>query len=144
MKVSKFSAFMSQNVVKESNIKYIASHRFVGDNNKPIEWELKAITSSEDEAIRKSCTKRVPVQGRRGQFTYDTDFNLYLGKLAAACTVYPNLNDVDLQNSYGVFGDDALLKIMLKPGEYADFMAKVQEINGYDSSIEEKVEEAKN
>jgi hypothetical protein len=33
---------------------------------------------------------------------------------------------------------------MLKPGEYADLLAKVQEINGFNESFEDKVEQAKN
>ncbi|MHB8064466.1 MAG: phage tail assembly chaperone [Ruminiclostridium sp.] len=33
---------------------------------------------------------------------------------------------------------------MLKPGEYADFLSKIQEVNGFDVTMEELVEEAKN
>ena len=67
-----------------------------------------------------------------------------MGKLAARCTVYPNLNDASLQDSYGVMGADALLKKMLTAGEYAEYLMKIQEINGFDVSFEDKVEEAKN
>ena len=41
-------------------------------------------------------------------------------------------------------GADALLKTMLKPGEYQDLLKKVQEINGFDTGMDELVEEAKN
>ena len=54
------------------------------------------------------------------------------------------MNDAELQNSYGVMGADALLKKMLKPGEYAAYLEKVQEINGFNETFDEKVEEAKN
>ena len=64
--------------------------------------------------------------------------------MCVACTVYPNLNDVELQDSYGVKGADALLKKMLKPGEFTEYKAKVMEVNGYDLSMEELVDEAKN
>ena len=87
--------------------------------------------SQRDEELRKSCTKRLEVPGRKGQFTKDTDFDKYVGLLTVECVVFPNLNDAELQNSYGVMGADALLKKMLKPGEYADLLAKVQEINGF-------------
>lgn len=142
--MSNLSAFLSQNAVKEENIKYVASKRFLGDDKKPMEWEIKSITSEEDEQIRKSCTKKVPVPGKKGQFTQETDYNKYLGKLGAACTVFPNLNDKELQDSYGVMGADFLLKAMVKPGEYADYLAKVQEVNGFDQTLEELVDEAKN
>ena len=55
----------------------------------------------------------------------ETDFNQYLGKLAAACTVYPNLNDTVLQDSYRVMGADNLLKAMLSAGEFAAFVEKL-------------------
>lgn len=54
------------------------------------------------------------------------------------------MDDAELQNSYGVMGADALLKVMLTPGEYADYLTKIQEVNGFDISFDEKVDEAKN
>lgn len=142
--MSNLSAFMADNAIVEDNVKFPASKRFVDKNGEPIEWEIKAIASDEDEAIRKACTRRVPISGKRGRFTQETDFNLYLGKLAAVCTVYPNLNDAELQNSYGVMGADVLLKKMLRPGEYTEYLAKVQEVNSFDISMDELVDEAKN
>lgn len=137
------SAFLAQNAMRVENTKHVVSNRFQEDG-KSIAWEVSCITSTEDENLRKECTKRVPVPGKRGQFTQETDYNLYLGKLAAKCTVYPNLFDAELQDSYGVMGADSLLKTMLTPGEYADYLTKIQEINGFDITFEEQVEEAKN
>lgn len=145
------SAFLSQNAVKAENIKYAASPRFLDENGKPVEWEIKAITSTEDEALRKACAKKVPVPGRKNQYQRETDYDMYIGKLAAACTVYPNLNDKELQDSYtdrerGIVVMDAetLLKTMLVPGEYANYVGKVQEICGFDVSLQDEVDEAKN
>lgn len=142
--MANLTGFLAQNAIKFENIKYVASKRFVGDEGKPLEWEIKSIPSTEDEALRKACTKRVPIPGKRNQYTSETDYNLYLGKLAATCTVYPNLDDAELQNSYGVMGSDSLLKTMLMPGEYADYLTKIQEVNGFEVTFEEAVEEAKN
>ena len=130
--------------MKVENVKHVVSKRFVDEKGEPIPWELCCITSEEDEAIRKACTKRVPIPGKKNQYTQEIDYNLYLGKLAARCTVFPNLNDKELQDSYGVMGADALLKKMLKPGEYADYLQKVQEVNGFEVTFEDAVEEAKN
>lgn len=141
--MSNLSAFLAQNAAQDETVKYSASKRFV-DNGKPVEWELQSVTSDEDEALRKTCTKRIPVPGKRGQYTQETDFEKYLGLLAAKCVVYPNLNAAELQDSYGVMGADAVLKKMLKPGEYQDLLKKVQEINGFDIGMDELVEEAKN
>jgi len=137
-------AFFAENVTPEENLRFVASKRFVGDDGKPVEWVMQCITSDEDESLRKESTKRIPIVGKRGQFTSETDIDLYLGKLAVKCTAFPLLHDADLQNSYGVMGAEALLKKMLLPGEYANYLAKVQEVNGFDVSFEELVDEAKN
>lgn len=141
--MSDFSVFMAGNVIKDETIKYVASDRFK-EKGKPVEWELKAIDSELDELIRKECTKRVPVPGKRGQYNMETDTDKYLGKMCVACTVYPDLNNAELQDSYGVKTPDALLKKMLKSGEYTEYKAKVMEINGYDMSMDDLVDEAKN
>ncbi len=141
--MSDFSVFMAGNAQKVETVKYVASKRF-GTKDKPVEWELKAIDSELDEAIRKECTKKVPVAGKRGQYTQDIDTDKYIAKLCAACTVYPNLNDAELQDSYGVKSADVLLKKMLLAGEYTEYKNKVMEVNGYDMSMEELVDEAKN
>lgn len=141
--MSDFSIFMAGNAAKEETVKYVASKRFAVKGN-PVEWELKSIDSDLDEMLRKECTKKVPVPGKRGQYNQETDTDKYIGKMCVACIVYPNLNDAELQDSYGVKDGMALLKKMLKPGEYTELKAKVMEVNGYDMSMEELVDEAKN
>jgi hypothetical protein len=142
--MSDLSMFFAENVQKDENVKYVASKRFLDKDKKPVEWELCCISSKEDEEIRKGCTKKAQIPGRKGQFVNETDSNLYLGRLTARCVVFPNLNDATLQNSYGVMGADNLLKVMLKSGEFSDLMIKVQEINGFNTDMEELVDEAKN
>jgi len=142
--MSSLSSFMAQNALKVEKIHYVASKRFLDKDGKPISWEIGCVSSTEDEAIRRTATKRIPIPGKRGQFSEETDFNLYLGRLAAKCTIFPNLDDSDLQNSYGVMGDDVLLKTMLTPGEYADYLIEIQQINGFDTNFEEVIDEAKN
>ena len=141
--MSDFSVFMAGNADKNSIVNYVASKRFA-INGEPVEWQLKPIDTDLDETIRKECTKKVPIAGKRGQFTQETDTDKYIAKLCVACTVYPNLNNAELQDSYGVKTADLLLRKMLLPGEYTEYKAKVMEINGYDMSMEELVDEAKN
>lgn len=161
------SAFLAQNALQVENIKFVASHRFLSDTPeldeqgnpivvrksadgepvykmKPMEWEIKTINGTEDEALRKSCAKRVPIPGKKNQYQKETDYDMYLGKLAVACTVFPDLNNKELQDSYHVYGAEALLKTMLTPGEYADYVSKVQEVCGFDTTLQEEVDEAKN
>ncbi len=137
------AAFLSQNVQKTENIKYVASKRIVADG-KPVEWKIKAISPGKDDALKKACTKHIQIPGKKNSHTPELDMYLYLGKLAAACTVYPDLADAELQNSYGIMGEDALLKEILNIGEYNDYLSKVQEVNGFETSMSDLVEEAKN
>jgi hypothetical protein len=141
---------LAKNAVAVEHVKYAASQRFLADeldengNRKPIEWEIKTITGTEDEELRKSCAKRVPVPGKKNQYQKETDYDMYLGKLAVACTVFPNLDNAELQDSYGVKSAEALLKTMLTPGEYANYLGKVQEVCGFDTAFQDEVDEAKN
>ncbi|MCM1136756.1 MAG: phage portal protein, partial [Clostridium sp.] len=137
------SAFLAENALPMENVRFIVSDRFVA-NGEPLEWEIKVITSAEDEALRKASWQRNPVPGRRGQYQREIDNDKYLGKLAAACTVFPNLNDKQLQESYHVMSAEQLLKTMLTPGEYIDYVLKVQEVNGFDVALQDEVDEAKN
>lgn len=141
--MSDFSIFMQGNATKGASMDYVASKRFVQDG-KPVAWKLQAVDSDLDELIRKECTKKVPIQGKRGQYTQETDTDKYIGKLCVACTVYPDLKNATLQDSYGVKTPDALLKKMLLPGEYTEFKTQIMALNGYDVSMEELVDEAKN
>ena len=146
--MSNLSAFLSQNAIKVENRKYVASERFIGEDGKPIEWELKAIDSDRDRQLRKNSAIRVPVIGKTGkatgQYTSETDFKTYTLKLCVETIVFPDLHDAELQNSYGVMGAEELLTTMLTPGEYTDLSSEVGEVNGFDRTFEDKVEEAKN
>lgn len=131
------------NPLKEDNLKFPASSRFIDPDGNPILWEIKSISSERDEAIRKECTVKKP-SARRGQLVQETDIEKYIALLAAECTVFPNLFDKQLQDAYNVMGAEKLLKAMLKPGEYAAYIQKVQEINGFTQSMDELIDEAKN
>lgn len=135
-------AFFAQNQVKQENIKFVVSKRFLDEQGKPIEWELRALGTEESEAIKRECTRRVKVGGNR--FTVEVDEDKMGGKMAAACVVYPDLNDAALQDSYKVMGADQLLKKMLSMGEYAILAKKITELNGLNESMDDLVEEAKN
>lgn len=142
--MSNLEAFMAQNVHKPENKKIVVSNRFRNKDGRSMKWEIHSITKKEDDILRKECTKRIPVKGRTGMYTPELDTNIYLVRLAIACTSFPDLNDKELQDSYGVMGAEDLINKMLLPGEFTDYMDAVQEINGFDFSMDDVVEEAKN
>lgn len=135
--MNNLSYFLMENAEKVQNKRLVASTRFKDENSNPVEWEIRAITGSEDEELRRASI----IKGRN---SLEIDVNQYIAKLAAKCTVYPNLNDAELQDSYHVLGAEALIKAMLTPGEYAAFISEIQEINGFNSTFDDKVKQAKN
>ncbi len=138
------TAFLAQNAKKIDNVQYVASDRFVDpDTGEAMPWEICCITAAENSAIRKSCMRTVQAPGRKGQFTQDFDANAYLAKVSVRCTIFPNLNDAELQQSYGAMGAEQLITTMLTPAEFEDYSTKVLEVNGFQSG-EEMVAEAKN
>lgn len=141
--VENMSAFLAQNAQKVENIKYVASTRFAADG-KPIEWEIRCITAAENEKLRKSCMRQVLVSGgRKGQTTTSFDAGRYQALVSARCTVFPNLQSAELQDSYGMKTPEDLLTTMLTSGEFEDYSTKVLEANGFQNT-EELVDDAKN
>ncbi len=137
------SAFFAQNAKKVENRKTVASPRFVGEDGKPMEWEICSITAGENAKLRKSCMKSVPVQGKRGQYTQEFDTHTYQSKLAAKCVVFPDLDDLELQESYGVMGAEQLIAKMLTGGEFDNLVAAILDLNGFADDVELE-DEAKN
>ncbi len=137
------SAFMAQNAKKVENRKVVASRRFVGEDGKPMEWEITCITAGENQKLRKSCMRSVPVQGKRGQYTQEFDSASYQAKLAVRCTVFPDLNDAELQESYGVMGAEQLISAMLTGGEFDEYISTLLDHNGF-TDMDDMVDEAKN
>lgn len=142
--MSNFSRFMKQNKIQKENTTYAATKSLVDKDGNPLLWTIKAISTRENDIIRDECTIDVPIPGKMGAYRQKLNTSKYLAKLICAAVVEPNLNDKELQDSYGVMTPEDLVKEMIdNPGEYTDFTVFIQNFNGF-TTIEEKVEEAKN
>lgn len=141
--MSKFKAFLAQNVAKMENKKVVVSKRFKGENGKPIEWEIRAIDSEENEELQRRAMVTVNVPGKRGAVTREMDNVKYTSMLLTASVVYPDLYDAELQDSYGVKTPEALLKKMLYPAEEAVLAQEVVNFQNADD-LDSLVDEAKN
>lgn len=143
--MSKFAKFMKANKVVKENEKYAPTKSLVDENGNPLEWEFRHITSKENESLREACTKEVQVTGKPNLFRPRLDSSQYMTKLAVASTVFPDLYDAELQDSYGVRTPEELLFALVDdPGEYNDLAAWVQKFQGFTQGLEELVDEAKN
>ena len=143
--MSDLSVFMKKNKKIRGNAFYPATKSFVDTKGEPIPWEIKPLTTAEDEQIRDECTREVPVPGKKGMFRTKVDVNTYLTKQMVSAIVFPNLLDASLQDSYGVKTPEDLLKALIdNPSEYVEFGNFIREHSGFDSALETEVDEAKN
>lgn len=142
--MSNLQAFFAQSVEKVQIEEHIVSKRFKDADGNPIPWQFGAITGDEDAALRKSATKRIPIPGKKNVFMPETDFDLYTLKIAVATVKHPNLNNKELQDSYGAMSAEQLIQRMLLPGELTEVKKVAQSVNGFDIGLEDLVEEAKN
>lgn len=140
--MSQFKAFFMENAAPAEEHTLVVSDRFKGEDGKPIPWVLKSISESENKMVRNASTKKV--KSRSGQMSTETDHALYMSKLVVSCVVFPDLKDAKLQDSYGVRSPESLIEKMLMPGEFADLVTKIQDINGFDRDPNEVIEEVKN
>ncbi len=143
--MSTFNKFMKQNKIKKDNTTYKATKSLLGEDGEALDWVIKPLTTKENEVLLESCTIEVQVKGKPNMFRQKTDSQKYLSKLICASIVEPNLYDKDLQDSYGVMTPEDLIKEMIdSPAEYNDLANFIQEFSGFDTTLDDKVNEAKN
>lgn len=105
-------------------------------------FRFKAITPKRDAEIKNKCVKYKT--GAKGRQEAQFDPTSYQHALIMECLVYPDLNNQQLQDHYKVMGAENLFDKMFNANEVAEMFIAVQEVNGYDQTFEELVEEAKN
>lgn len=143
--MSKFARFMKENKVVKQNEKYAPTTSLTDENGKPMEWEFKSVSAKENEILKEACTIDVQVTGKPNLFRQKLKTSEYLAKMIVASTVFPDLYDVQLQDSYGVKTPEDLLFAMVdSAGEYQELTAWMQKYQGFTKGFEEKAEEAKN
>lgn len=135
--MNSLAAFL--NPVKVENKKVVISPRFV-DGGKPVEWELRAVSESENGALERKYTK---TDRKTGVQQLD---RVGLGHaLAAAGVVYPDLANAELQKAYKTLGAESVLEKMLTVGEFAKLSQEVSDLSGLDmGDINDLTEQAKN
>lgn len=145
MAVTNLNAFLKKNKKVVENIKYAASDNFVDEAGKPVEWEIRKITTAENERLQEQCTSEVQVKGKPNLYRNKLDNLTYVKKFCVACTVYPDLYNAELQDSYEVKTPEDLLTAMLDDvNDYNNYLIKCQEHNGLMDDFQDEVEEAKN
>ena len=140
MKDLKF--FLKQNTIPVENQEVEVSKRFKDDAGNTVKFEIKSISNEMDDALRKQNTRQV--KKAKGVIVPELDQPKYFVDLVLKSLVYPDLDDKELQDSWGVMDSRELINVMLLPGEYTALLQEVQKINGWDLNVEDIKDEVKN
>lgn len=136
--MSSLNAFL--NPVGLENKEVIVSKRFM-ENGQPVPFVIKPLSQEDNKDLIKKFTKK---EKKNGQITESFDRTGYMTAMVTAAVVFPDLKNAELQQAYGVLGEDKLIQKMLLMGEFATLSQEVQKLSGLDEDINEDIEEVKN
>lgn len=143
--MSDLSLFLKKNKIEKTEQQYAATKSLCDKEGNPLLWTIKPISTDEFYGLRKLCTKEVPVPGKRGLTKEVTDAYKLNRMIMTRSIVEPNLQNAELQDSYGVKNaEDLITKMVDDPGEFNDLIMFINKISGFDTDLEAEVEEAKN
>ena len=134
-------AFLHPIAVEETK-KVEISKRFIGEDGKPVPFEIKTIPQGENTQLIKKFTRRKLVNGNTAEI-FDT--SAYTNALIVECTVQPDFRDSRMCEAYGVLDPAMVPGKMLLSGEYSSLVGEIMKLNGFDAdSLLKDEEEAKN
>lgn len=134
-------AFLHPIAVEETK-KVEISKRFIGEDGKPVPFEIKTIPQGENSQLIKKYTRRKLVNGSTTEI-FDTTG--YTNALIVECTVQPDFQDSRMCETYGVLDPMLVPGKMLLSGEYSALVGEIMKLNGFDAdSLLKDEEEAKN
>lgn len=145
--MSNINMFFKKNKPTKENTFYAATKDLKDKDGNPLMWEIRPLTTRENEVIQDKCITEVPMGGRTKQFRTKMEHSKYMCQLLVHSVVYPDLFNAELQDSYGVKTPDDLIKEMIDNiSEYTDFVSFVQKFNGFDTelTVDEEIDVAKN
>lgn len=101
-------------------------------------FKVKAMTADEHGEYQRRCKSRMNKKGM------DFDTAKFQLLIVAGQTTHPNFNNAELLKKSGCATAVDFIKKKLKAGEIAELAQQICSISGFDSDINEDVEEAKN
>lgn len=136
------TAFLKNNVEIVNQVEYVASNR-IKAGDEPVAWKINVLQNKVIDKLRNRYTKIIK-DGKTGVTREKFDSQGFNDAMLLESIVFPNLDDMELQDSWGVNDPLELVKAMLTPGEYADLLNAVVEAQGFEVGMDEKVRAVKN
>ena len=142
-KVYDLSFFMPGQTEEAEEVKVPISKRFKDKEGNVIPFVFKAITTERIDELEKENTTYKNVKGR-GRVK-DLDTQRFYARIAVESTVYPDFRSKELREAYKTPDPVEVAKRVLSVGgEYANWLNKAIEINGFEDDPEDLEATVKN
>ena len=152
--VTSIKAFMRPELKEETIVTIPGVKTFSDENGKPIDLQIRVITTNDLTRIRKACHTRKPAKDNKGKYIFQNgqmqyddqyDGNAMNDQMIAQSLVFPNLHDAELLKYYECNDAVELVhKLFAKLEDYTYLTEKIQEVSGIGRDGDEIIEEAKN
>lgn len=143
--VDDLSFFLPENMEETEEVARPVSRRFKDKEGKVIPFRFKAISTARVEEIEKLCMEPVYTGSRKKKIGEKLNNARYMALIAVETTLYPNFRSAELRKAYKQQDPIEVAKKMLHvAGEYAEWLHAANEINGFDDTLEDLEEAAKN
>ena len=142
--MSDLTRFMKKNQIRQEKTTYPATKSLVNEKGDPLLWELQPIDTRTNDDLIDACSYDVQIPVKQGMYRTKVDQIKYKTMLVCASVTFPNLHDVELQDSYGVKTEVDLVREMIpSAGEFARFVEFINDYNGF-APLQDAVDDAKN
>lgn len=136
--MSTLQDFLNSNPVDNLTEEVVVSNRFKDKEGNFLKFKIKAMSGPEFEDVRKRSTtiqKKGKVEFNAQRFNNTSVINN---------TLEPSFKDAESIKKLGCSTPEEYLNKVLLPGEIATLAEHIQKLSGFDTDMEELVEEAKN
>jgi hypothetical protein len=135
--MSDLSLFLKENKKKKENGFFPATKSLCDADGKPLMWEIKPLSTRDDQELRDECMVQKLIPGKNGEQQLRFDSQKYLVRMMTACIIFPDLDDKKLQDSYGVkSAEDLIVEMIDDPDEFNEFAGFIQEYSGFDDIVD--------
>lgn len=143
--MANLTKFMKANKIIKEDEWFAVTDSLLDENGEPLKWRLRHITSDEFLKLRKKASYQEQITGKPGQYVDRIDEEKLTKLTMCAAVVEPDLNNAELQDSYGVKTPEDLIGQMVDdPGENARLSLKITKMSGLDRDFSDIINDAKN
>ncbi|WP_371413702.1 phage portal protein [Virgibacillus sp. Bac330] len=137
------SFFMPGKAEVVEEVKAPISTRFKDKAGNLIPFVFKPISTERVDEIEKMSMRNIVRKNR--VVGKEVDQSRFMARIAVETTVYPNFKAEELRKAYKTEDPvEVAKKVLHVAGEYSEWISKVSDVNGFDQSVEDLEETAKN